>query len=169
MSKKKSTSHANRGKELEDIIDATNERYKKLGIADVRKVPTPIKITRYRAGSVTGYPYKGEWVDYVGTSRDRILVFDAKQTKGKSLPLANIHEHQIELLESWHGYGAKSFLIVAFTEEKRYFYLPYESLKWAYDRMNNEDGRKSIALKEFEEHGIELELEDGILDYLLAN
>lgn len=168
MSKKKSTSHANRGKELEDIIDATNKRYKQLGIADVRKVPTPFKPIG-RAGNLTkGFFTSGEWVDYVGVSRDRILVFDAKQTKGKSLPLANIHEHQLELLESWNSYGAKSFLIVGFTEEKRYFYLPYESLKWAYDRMNNEDGRKSIALKEFEEHGQELELDDGILDYLMA-
>lgn len=159
------TSYANRGKKLEDLIDKTNKLYKKVGIADVRKVPTPIKITRHNKGMITGFPMNGEWVDYVGISTGRILVFDAKQTALKNLPLANIHDHQYELLESWYQYGADSFLIVHFTEENLYFYLPFEVLKWAYDRKN-EGGRKSIALDEFHEYAVRLYIEEGILDYL---
>ena len=158
-------SHANRGKKLEDLIDKTNNTYKKLGIADVRKIPTPIKIISNKAGRVSGFTQVGTWVDYVGVSGGYVLVFDAKQTALKNLPLANIHNHQYELLESWYEHGAKSFLIVHFTEEDKYFYLPFESLKWAYDRMNN-GGRKSIALEEFHEHAVEINKESGILDYL---
>lgn len=158
-------SYANRGKKLEDLIDKTNNTYKKLGIADVRKVPTPIKIISNKAGRVTGFTQNGEWVDYVGISGGYTLVFDAKQTQQKSFPLVNLHNHQYELLESWHEHGAKSFLIVHFTTEDLYYYLPFEELKWAYNRMN-EGGRKSIALKEFQERGIEIKKESKILDYL---
>ena len=166
MTSKKSTkTYANRGKKLEDLIDKTNITYKKLGIADIRKVPTPIKITSYKFGKITGFPTIGQWVDYVGVSYNSIIVFDAKQTTGKSLPLSNIHSHQFELLESWYHYGANSFLVVNFTDENKYFYLPFEVLSWAYDRMIS-GGRKSIALSEFEEKAIELEVIDGILDYL---
>ena len=158
-------SYANRGKSLEDLIDKTNNTYKKLGIADVRKVPTPFKVLG-RAGTLSkGFFQSGEWVDYVGISGGYTLVFDAKQTQQKSFPLANLHEHQYELLESWYEHGAKSFLIVHFATEDLYYYLPFEELKWAYDRMN-EGGRKSIALKEFQERGIEIKKESKILDYL---
>lgn len=161
-----SKSYANRGMKLENLIDKTNEKYKKLGIADVRKVPTPIKIISYNKGRISGFPMSGNFVDYVGMTYDKFLVFDAKETSSDtSYSLSNIHEHQYELLESWYNYGAISFLIINFTGKGLYFYLPFESIKWAWDRMLN-GGRKSISLNEFYEHATEVYKVNGILDYL---
>lgn len=162
---KKKTSHANRGMGLESLIDKTNEQYHYYGIADVRKVPTPIKITKHRGGMITGFTMKGEWVDYVGITFGGIIVFDAKETSLKNLPLANVHEHQYEILESWYQYGADSFLIVYFKETNEYFKLPFVQLEKAWDRMLD-GGRKSIPLSEFHEHAIKIEKKKGYLDYL---
>lgn len=165
MAKKKSSSHANRGMGLESKIDKVNEQYKYYGIADVRKIPTPIKITKHRGGMITGFTMKGEWVDYVGVTFGTIIVFDAKETSLKNLPLANIHDHQYELLESWYQYGADSFLVVYFKEENKYFKLPFVELEKAWNRMLN-GGRKSIPLKEFYEYAEEIPMVKGYLDYL---
>lgn len=158
--------YANRGKKLESLIDKTNKKYKDLGIADVRKIPTPIKILKYNKNLIVGHTMSGNFVDYVGMTYDKFLVFDAKETSSDtSYPLSNIHEHQYELLESWNNYGATSFLIINFTGKRLYFYLPFESIKWAWDRMLN-GGRKSISLNEFYQHATEVYKVNGILDYL---
>lgn len=162
----KKSSYANRGMKLEKLIDETNKHYKKYGIADIRKVPTPIKIISNVRGKITGFPTNGEWVDYVGVSYDKTLVFDGKETSSDtSFPLSNIHNHQYELLESWDYYGAECFLIVNFTGLKRYFYLPFSYLKFSWERMNN-GGRKSIPLLEFENNAKEIHMVGKILDYL---
>lgn len=161
----KKVNYANRGKGLEDLIDRTNEMYTYLGLADVKKVPTPMKITKRSGGMITGFVMNGEWVDYVGITHGYVILFDAKETSLKNLPLSNIHLHQYELLSKWHMYGARAFLVVKFVKENRYFYLPYCELEKFWNRMLK-GGRKSIALSEFEEVATEIKLESGFLDYL---
>lgn len=117
MKKTYSRSHANRGAVLERLIDMTNNQYRNKGVADIRKVPTPVQITGNKAGKVTSYTQKGEWVDYVGIIESRTIVFDAKETSERTkFPLKNISEHQYELLKSWHQKGAHAFLLVSFTK-----------------------------------------------------
>ena len=158
--------YANRGKKLESIIDATNKQYMIDGVADVRKIPTPVKIISNKAGRVSGHVEKGTWVDYSGVYNGKAIIFDAKQTSGKSLPLANIHRQQYELLKSWNQKGAVAFLLVHFTEIDTYYYLGFETLRWAYERSES-NGRKSISLKEFEEKSIKIDRSDYYnLNYL---
>lgn len=141
--------YANRGKKLEKLIDEANDHYRNLGLADIRKVPTPFKPLKLKGNLVTGHFMKPDWVDYVGVYRGNAVCIEAKQTAGKSLPLANIHDQQFDFMESWYKNGAQVFLLVYFSESEDFYLLPYFNLKEAKQRMV-EGGRKSIAIDEFE-------------------
>ncbi|WP_342538360.1 Holliday junction resolvase RecU [Sporosarcina sp. FSL K6-1540] len=148
MRKTYSPSHANRGAGLERLIDMTNQQYRNKGVADIRKIPTPVQIQSNRAGKVTGYTMKPEWVDYSGVHDGRAIVFDAKETSSKtSFPLENISGHQYELLKSWHQKGAQSFLLVSFTKVDEVYLLPFELLELYWEDARN-GGRKSIPYTE---------------------
>lgn len=149
MRKPYSRSHANRGAVLERLIDMTNKQYRNKGVADIRKVPTPVQITGNNRGRVTGYTMRGEWVDYVGVYRGHTIVFDAKETSSRtSFPLNNISEHQYELLKSWHQKGAQAFLLVSFSKRDEIYLLPFKQLEIAWEGFVG-DGRKSIPYEVF--------------------
>lgn len=149
MRKTYSRSHANRGAVLERLIDMTNKQYRNKGIADIRKIPTPVQITGNNRGRVTGYVTKGEWVDYSGIYNGRAILFDAKETTTRtSFPLDNVPGHQYELLKSWHEKGAQSFLIVSFRKLDEIYHLPFKLLETYWEGAKN-GGRKSIPYDEF--------------------
>ena len=144
MRKTYSRTHANRGAVLERLIDLTNQQYRNNGVADVRKIPTPVQIQSNVRGKVTGYTQKPEWVDYSGVHDGRAIVFDAKETSSKtSFPLENISEHQFELLKSWQQKGAQSFLLVSFTKLDEVYLLPTKLLQLYWEDARK-GGRKSI-------------------------
>jgi recombination protein U len=150
MRKLTSQSHANRGAGLERLIDMTNTQYRNKGVADIRKIPTPVKITSNNKGKISGHVTKGELVDYFGVKDGRAIVFDAKETNvSTNFPLKNVHEHQFQILKSWHEKGAKSFLLVSFTKRQYETYLlPFEMLEQAWKGYIG-DGRKSIPYEDF--------------------
>lgn len=164
MRKTYSRSHANRGAVLERLVDMTNKQYRNKGVADIRKIPTPVKIMSNNKGQVTGYTQKGEWVDYVGIHDGRTIVFDAKETTNRtSFPLKNISTHQFELLKSWHEKGARSFLLVSFSKLDEIYLLPFERLQEAWTGYIG-SGRKSIPYEDFK---LNCELVKGERGYVL--
>ena len=127
----------------------TNQQYRNKGIADIRKIPTPVQITGNNRGRVTGYTMKGEWVDYSGVWDGRPVVFDAKETSSQtSFPLENISGHQYELLKSWRQKGAWAFLLVSFTKHDEIYLLPVGLLERYWEDARN-GGRKSIPYNDF--------------------
>ncbi|KAA0944099.1 Holliday junction resolvase RecU [Sporosarcina sp. ANT_H38] len=149
MRKPYSRSHANRGAVLERLIDMTNQQYRNKGIADIRKIPTPVQIQSNVRGKITGYITKGEWVDYSGVWNGKAVVFDVKETSSKtSFPLDNISEHQFQLLKSWREKGAWAFLLVSFTKHDEVYLLPVGLLERYWEDARN-GGRKSIPHKDF--------------------
>ena len=149
MRKAYSHSHANRGAVLEELIDMTNTQYRNKGVADIRKIPTPVQIQSNIGGKVTGYTQKPEWVDYAGIANGRAIAFDAKETSSRtSFPLVNISPHQYDLLKSWHQKGARSFLLVSFSKLDEVYLLPFGLLE-AYWEEAREGGRKSIPYQTF--------------------
>jgi recombination protein U len=54
------------------------------------------------------------------------ICFDAKETRKASLPIANIHEHQIRFMEQFAKQGGLAFILVNFTELDRFFLLGFE-------------------------------------------
>ncbi|WP_368072738.1 Holliday junction resolvase RecU [Lysinibacillus xylanilyticus] len=153
---------------LEHIIDMANNKYRNTGVADVRKIPTPVKILNNTGNRITGHLEKATWVDYSGVYKGKAIIFDAKETGITNLPLDSIHTHQYELLKSWHRKGAIAFLIVYFKLHDKYYLLPFETLREAWETREN-GGRKSIAWETFENECIEVKSKDGYtLHYLDA-
>lgn len=149
MRKTYSRSHANRGAVLESLVDMVNKQYRNKGVADVRKVPTPVQITGNNRGRISGFVTKGEWVDYVGICHGQPIAFDAKETSSRtSFPLDNISSHQYELLKSWHQKGAWAFLLVRFAKHEEVYLLPFKMLETYWEGAEKGE-RKSIPYGEF--------------------
>lgn len=144
---------ANLGRQLERLIDATNNQYRNKGFADIRKIPTPVQIKGNNRGTITGKLLKGEWVDYVGIYAGRAIIFDAKETSSAtSFPLSNIPDHQYELLRSWRGKGAVAFIIVQFTKKHEEIYiLQFSDLEDWWEQSLEGMPPKKIQTEEKEE------------------
>ena len=148
------TTYGNRGMDLEEEINLSNQYYLDRDIAVIYKKPTPITITK------VNYPSRVEAVikeayfktpsttDYNGIYKGKYIDFEAKETTLKAFPLKNIHKHQIKHLEKITNHGGIGFLIVRFSKLNQTFYLSYEMLK----KFITEEKRKSIPIDYFKEH-----------------
>ncbi len=156
-----------RGEKLEELILASNLFYQKHGVARIDKAPTPIKVVNTIDGTkiTEAYFEKKATVDFYGIVQGHFICFDAKQTATSSLPLKNIHLHQIEYMKDVEKQGGISFLIVEFSQVNKFFMLPYEVLN-DYYTMSKNGGRKSIPLDAFPKE-LEIQIFKGIrLKYL---
>lgn len=172
MQKIYSRSHANHGKKLEMLIGMTNTRYSNGGVADVRRVPTPVDIVKVTGREVKGRLGVAEWVDYDGVYKCYPIIFDAKESTLKNLPLKNISQHQYELLKARHHHGAIAFLVVCFwlpgVNEPEIYILRYEQLYDAWEKQS-QGGAKSIPINYFREHCVKVKSHNGIsVGYLAA-
>ena len=162
--------HKNRGMNLEDELNQTNEYYRDIDKAYIYKKPTPIKITK------VDYPSRDKAIikeaffstpsttDYNGLYKGYYIDFEAKETKSTtSFALNNIHPHQIKHLENIERHNGISFIIVRFTTINETYLLLTKTFKVFID--NNE--RKSIPLEFFKENAYLIK--DGYnprIDYL---
>ncbi|WP_153720238.1 Holliday junction resolvase RecU [Sporosarcina cascadiensis] len=168
-------SFSNRGKSLEDELNDTNEYYLAHRLAVIHKKPVPIQIVnvRYPARSAAviteAYFRTPSTTDYNGVWNGYYMDFEAKETKNKtSLPLQNIHLHQVEHMKQVIDQSGLAFFIVNFSSLGRYFLLPFDVFLPLWKRMED-GGRKSITLGEIEECSIEIETGyQPRLDYLQA-
>lgn len=149
----------NRGMTLEEDINITNKYYLNKNKAIIHKKPTPVQIVRVNyprrsAAVITeGYFKEASTTDYNGIYKRKYIDFEAKETNSKtSFPLANIHEHQVQHMQSVVEHGGISFLIIRFTiyEET---YLMKANVFFSYWSRQLDGGRKSIAYDEIKENG----------------
>ncbi len=119
-----------RGSDLEDLIHETIEYYRQQGLARIDKIATPIKVVDIDGqGTITkAFFEKKSTVDFMGIIQGVGVAFDAKETNLKSLPLSNIHEHQLEFMEDISKQSGLAFLIVHFKFCDEFYLLPYETL-----------------------------------------
>ncbi|QDZ98957.1 Holliday junction resolvase RecU [Lysinibacillus fusiformis] len=156
----KNRSYANRGATFEHLVDMANTKYRNAGVADIRKVPTPVQITKSKGRLIEGRKETAEWVDYAGVYKGRAIAFDAKETSKTSFPLDNLSGHQYRLLESWAEKDAVVFLLVSMKKFGEIYLLPFEVLQKAWEVAKN-GGRKSIAWETFKNECIEVTSKDG--------
>lgn len=161
------STYANRGMGLENDINETNKYYITYDIALIYKKPTPIRITKtnYQNMRVTdGFFECPSTLDYNGVYKGYYIEFDAKETRSKtSFTINNIHNHQIEYIKKVIKHNGIVFLIVRFSLLDKNFILKGEDL---INYINNND-RKSIPLKYFEENCYKLEIKYAPrLDYI---
>lgn len=157
-------SRGRRGDLLEDLLLLTNEFYNKNNYARVDKIATPIKAVEINSFGqiVKGYFEKKATVDFIGICQGIPICFDAKETNLKSLPLSNIHSHQLEYMIDFKNQGGLSFMIVNFKFYDKYFLLPLELIL----KYVNEGKRKSIPYSAMED-AFEIHMQNGhYLNYL---
>jgi len=141
-----------RGSAFEEMIDLTNQLYTQRELAIIQKIPTPITPVEVdnKARTITSaYFEKKSTVDFIGVAQGLAICFDAKETKQLNLPLRNIHQHQIDFMESFRRQQGVGFLLVHFHTKNEIYLLPCEDLAHFHERAKN-GGRKSISYDEFD-------------------
>ena len=158
---------ANRGMNLENDVNITNEYYDKYDIAMIYKKPTPIRITKTDYNNkriVDGFFEMDSTLDYNGVYKGYYIEFDAKETKSKtSFPLSNIHDHQVKYIKRILNHKAIVFLIIRFSSLNSDYLLPGKTL---IDFIDKEE-RKSIPIEFFEKKAYKLQIKYAPrLDYI---
>ena len=139
-----------RGSTLEELINRTNEKYLENGLALIQKIPTPItpiKIDKEKRHITLAYFEQKSTVDYIGVVQGIPICFDAKECATDTFALQNIHEHQVEFMENFEKQGGIAFFLIYYTGKNVFYYLPYEMLKYFWDRAKD-GGRKSFRYDE---------------------
>lgn len=139
-----------RGSALEDLINRTNEKYLENGLALIQKIPTPItpiNIDKENGHITLAYFDQKSTVDYIGAVQGIPVCFDAKECTKDTFALQNIHEHQVEFMHLFEKQGGIAFFIIYYTHKELFYYLPYEMLRFFWDRAR-EGGRKSFRFEE---------------------
>lgn len=162
--------YKNRGMNLEDDLNETNNYYLINNVAVIYKKPTPITIVKVdyksREDAVIKEAYfrTPSTTDYNGIYKGKYIDFEAKETlNDKFFPLRNIHKHQIEHLRKVLEHGGIAFLIIRFTKLSCTYLLEAKKLLNFID--NN--SRASIPINYIEENGYILnEKYNPRLDYL---
>lgn len=160
-------SMGHRGDTLEDLISLSNDYYHKHGLCRIDKAATPIKVVDINdQGLITkAYFEKKATVDFFGSVQGIPVAFDAKETDLKSLPLYNIHAHQLEYMKAFTAQKGLAFLILHFKFCDEYYLVPYELLLHYWDNATA-GGRKSIPYAAMEERFLIPQIRNGILNYL---
>lgn len=163
--KKKNTklvTYDNRGMDLENLINRTNEYYLEINRALIYKKPTPIGIVEGNYKKITNAYFKApSTLDYNGLYKGKYIEFEAKETHCKtSFPLRNIHDHQIKHIRKVIEHKGICFIIILMNGS---CYL-LNALDFIYYIDNND--RKSIEYDYIIKKGYLLKENYNGLNYL---
>lgn len=153
----KNVTYGNRGMDLENIINDTNEYLLNNDIALIYKKPTPIGVVKVAYENnkqiiTKAYFASPSTLDYNGLYKGKYIEFDAKSTESKtSFPLANVHEHQINHIKNVIKHKGIVFLIIRINS----LYYLLNGIDFINFIENNT--RKSIPYDYIKEYGYELE------------
>ena len=145
--------HGLRGSTLEDMINRTNEAYRKDGLALIQKIPTPVtpvEMNSKRQITLAYFDQKST-VDYIGAVQGIPVCFDAKECATETFPLQNVHEHQIEFMRDFEKQGGCPFFVLYYTARGVMYYMPFSEMDRFWRRMRDEGGRKSFRFEELRE------------------
>ena len=105
-------------------------------------------------------------MDYIGTVQGVPVCFDAKECRSRTFPIQNIHEHQILFMQDFEEQGGIAFLLICFSGEGRYFYLPFDRLADFWNRSKTGHA-KSFHIEELDSE-FEIKCSGYYLNYLPA-
>lgn len=149
--------YGNRGMNLEDDLNATNDYYLLTDKAVIHKKPTPITIAKVdyksREDAVIKEAYfkTPSTTDYNGIYKGKYIDFEAKETTNtKYFPLRNIHKHQIEHLRKIITHGGITFLIIRFSKLNQTYFIDGKKFIDFVDQKL----RMSIPIEYIEKYGV---------------
>lgn len=164
------TNYGNRGMNLEEDLNETNQYYLLNDIAIIYKKPTPITIVKVdyksREDAVIKEAYfkTPSTTDYNGLYKGKYIDFEAKETTNNNFfPLRNIHKHQLDHLRKIINHNGIGFLIIRFSKLNKTYYI---GAKEFINYVDNET-RKSVPIEYIEANGYLIkEKFNPRLDYL---
>ena len=101
----------------------------------------------------------------IGAVQGIPVCFDAKECAKDTFSLQNIHEHQVQFMEKFEMQGGIAFFLIYYSEKDLFYYLPYEMLRYFWDRANN-GGRKSFRYEELNPAYIIPKVQGILIPYL---
>ena len=140
---------------LEEDISLSNEYYLSASLAVIYKKPTPVQIVkvdypkREAAKIVEAYYKTPSTTDYNGIYKGRYIDFEAKETKVKTFPFANISKHQIDHLQRIIDHGGIAFVIIAFTSLNEVYLIDASYIIYDYYHAS----RKSMTYEKIKSLG----------------
>lgn len=159
-------SHGLRGDALEALLLKTHDYYRAKQLARVDKIHVPVKVVELdEKGMITkAYFEKKSTIDFQGVVQGVGVAFEAKETHQKSLPLYNIHEHQVVFMKDIDLQGGLTFILVHFKFNDTFFIIPFELVnQYYYGKV-----RKSIPYSAMNDLYKVERMPIGILNYLPA-
>lgn len=175
--------HSNLGKSFEKELERTHHFYKIKHLAKIEKNSTEwryiskgefdrlAKTPGLRANlsqSLDGRCLQRVQsnVDFGGGALGKSIAFDAKETKGKSIPLTNFKRHQVENLVEHEKCGNCAFFLIRFSELNRVFFVKASVVRSAMDEAEFKQGRKSLSLEYCETNAKEVPVCQNLIDWL---
>ena len=158
------SNHGLRGSTLEALVNMTIDRYREDGLALIQKIPTPItpvEIDQESRHITLAYFDQKSTVDYIGAVQGIPVCFDAKESKIDTVPLANVHEHQMAFMDDFEKQDGIAFFLISYTQEGFYYYLPFRHFLPFWERAQA-GGRKSFRIDELDMNWV-LPQKHGIL------
>ncbi|MFV0275442.1 MAG: Holliday junction resolvase RecU [Bacilli bacterium] len=151
----KTTNYSNRGMNLEEDINVTNDYYLQNNIAVIHKKPTPISVhkvhypNRLDAVITKAYYKTKSTTDYNGVYKGFYIDFEVKETKNKtSFPKRNIQNHQIKHMMKVYDHGGISFIIVQFSLLDEVYLITIDKFITKYNEKSS-----SISIDYFKKNG----------------
>lgn len=130
-------SHANRGMAFESLLEHVHDKYQKRGVAVVHKVPTEFIPLRNYAGKIIGCKVeKKSCADYIGRYKNIPVVVEAKSVRDNRITYNEVHDHQAKFINDFCGNGEGRGIILVDFSESRYYAIPWEYWKAAYNAWN---------------------------------
>lgn len=159
------SSRGHRGDTLEELLNFTHDYYHQLKLCRIDKISTPVKVVAVdENGMITkGFFEKKSTVDFLGIVQGVCIAFDTKETNLKSLPLSNIHPHQIEYMKDIESQGGLAFIIVHFKFNDSYYLVPLDLIS-SYASCSKRRSIPYSAMKSV--FNIKKERNGSILNYL---
>lgn len=131
----------------------------------MRKLPTPYRLVR-QGKSLQAVPAEKSGLDYIGVVNGLAITFDCKETVLASLPLANLHQHQIDEATEWERHGGVAFWLIDYSRGVGHIYrVPHAFVadRW---RLAQAGGRKSIPQADMAPEWEVRSANGLVLDYL---
>lgn len=156
-----------RGSVLEELINMTNELYRREGVALIQKIPTPIKPVDFdsekkmiRLAYFEQKRYGGLYWSHAGDT----AVFRRQGDRKEEPALLQYPRASGEIHGGFYSQGGLAFLLVHFSIQDEYFLLPFETLEEYFQGGS----RKSTPMRLLS-HSMQIPYDaGGCLHYLKA-
>ena len=132
---------ANMGMSFEKDISKTCDYYRAIGVANIYKRPTPIRIVKMSKEKIgridEAYFESKSTTDYVGIYKGKYIDFECKETIHKSIPYKMIREQQYTHLKSILSLGGIGFFLFSFKSYDEVYLVKAETILEEVSKKNH--------------------------------